>query len=137
MARPVPPKPYSPMVAAGQLDFLDPHLGPVIPAIGPQAMGRGQLAGEHQQQAEGVVGQVLANQALLTGQDDLAVAELVEQQGIHPGGDGMQPTQLVSLPEQPPGDEAQHHVRITDVLIRLGEVPNHHPSAAARFGHAL
>ena len=59
----------------------------MVPALGPKVPRPGELSGEHQQQAEAVIGQVLADQPFLAGQHDWTVDELWIHEGIDAGRD--------------------------------------------------
>ena len=120
-----------------QFDFLRAHLRAVIPRLRPQPQRRRQLSRQHQEQAEGVVCQVFADKALLAGENHLALLELVVQEGIDAGGDGMNPAQLRRSKIHLPGDEAEHDIGICHLRQRAFGIRHHHVGVATGLADAL
>ena len=115
----------------------------MVPAVRAQPQRSGQLPGEHQQQAEAVVGQVFAHQTLLAGEDHVAVLEFVVEKGIDARGDGVNPAELLGGQVHAPRHETQHDVGIRYLLQcrgrfcddDFGTAPGGADAVNVRFAH--
>jgi hypothetical protein len=77
-----------------ELDLPGPHRLTLGPRLAAQLDGGVHLPGEGQQQGEAGVGQVPADEALLAGEDHVAVLERRVHEHVHPRRGGVDPLEL-------------------------------------------
>ncbi len=104
---------------AAELEHDLAHGRTAGPALRRFEGGALELTRQGQEEAEGVVGQVLADEAFLTGDFDVAGDHLRVHQHVGAGGGGVEPAQIPGERERLLVEDAHRHLGVGPVLERL------------------